>query len=86
MFMVSQADLSSYVTTIVTVLLAYVGGSTLSNNDVVGLVSAVCGLVMVLWNEAHNSGFVSGSVGSPSSDVDGVVDYSDGDVEEPLDE
>ena len=86
--MVNQAELSSYVTTIVTVLLAYVGGSTLSNNDLVGLVSAVCGLVMVLWNEAHNSSFVSGSVGSSSSDVDGEVvpDYSDGSVEEPLDE
>lgn len=85
--MVNQAELSSYVTTIVTVLLAYVGGSTLSNNDLVGLVTAVCGLVMVLWNEAHNSSFVSGSVGSSSSDDDEVVpDYSEGDVEEPLDE
>ena len=86
MFM-NQAELSSYVTTIVTVLLAYVGGSTLSNNDLVGLVTAVCGLVMVLWNEAHNSGFVSGRLGSSSSDDGEVVpDYSDGSVEEPLDE
>ena len=85
MFMVNQAELSSYVTTIVTVLLAYVGGSTLSNNDLVGLVTAVCGLVMVLWNEAHNSSFVSGSVGS-SDDGEVVPDYSDGSVEGPLDE
>ena len=85
--MVNQAELSSYVTTIVTVLLAYVGGSTVSQNDLVGLVTAVCGLVMVLWNEAHNSSFVSGSVGSSSSDDGEVVpDYEDGSVEEPLDE
>lgn len=86
MFM-NQAELSSYVTTIVTVLLAYVGGSTISQNDLVGLVTAVCGLVMVLWNEAHNSSFVSGSVGSSSSDDGEVVpDYEGADVEEPLDE
>lgn len=83
--MLNQAELSSYVTTIVTVLLAYVTGSTVSQNDLGGLVTAVCGLVMVLWNEAHNSGFVSGSVGS-SSDDDGVPDYEGADVEEPLDE
>lgn len=84
MFM-NQAELSSYVTTIVTVLLAYVGGSTISQNDLVGLVTAVCGLVMVLWNEAHNSSFVSGSVGS-SDDGEVVPDYEGADVEEPLDE
>lgn len=82
----NQAELSSYVTTIVTVLLAYVGGSTLSNNDLVGLVTAVCGLVMVLWNEAHNSGFVSGRLGSSDDDGEVVPDYEDGSVEEPLDE
>ena len=81
--LLNQAELSSYVTTIVTVLLAYVGGSTLSNNDLVGLVTAVCGLVMVLWNEAHNSGFVSGRL---EADGGVVPDYSDGGVEEPLDE
>lgn len=85
MFM-NQAELSSYVTTIVTVLLAYVGGSTISQNDLVGLVTAVCGLVMVLWNEAHNSSFVSGSVGSSSDDGEVVPDYEGADVEEPLDE
>lgn len=85
--MLNQAELSSYVTTIVTVLLAYVGGSTISQNDLVGLVTAVCGLVMVLWNEAHNSSFVSGSVGSSSSDDGEVVpDYEVDGVEEPLDE
>lgn len=85
--MLNQAELSSYVTTIVTVLLAYVGGSTISQNDLVGLVTAVCGLVMVLWNEAHNSSFVSGRLGSSSSDDGEVVpDYEDGSVEEPLDE
>lgn len=39
---------------------------------------------MVLWNEAHNSGFVSGSVGSSSDEV--VPDYEVDGVEEPLDE
>ena len=85
MLCLNQAELSSYVTTIVTVLLAYVGGSTISQNDLVGLVTAVCGLVMVLWNEAHNSSFVSGSVGS-SSDGEVVPDYEVDGVEEPLDE
>lgn len=83
MFMLNQAELSSYVTTIVTVLLAYVTGSTVSQNDLGGLVTAVCGLVMVLWNEAHNSGFVSGRL---EADGEVVPDYEGADVEEPLDE
>lgn len=87
-FMLNQSELSSYVTTIVTVLLAYTSGSTVGQSELVGLVVAVISLGMVLWNEAHNSDFVSGRLNGESSsdDVDGVDYGASDDLEVPIDE
>lgn len=86
--MIDKALLSSYVNTIVTVCVAYVGGAAVSKDALVGCIVAVIMLGVSLWNEAHNSSFVSGS-----TDDDGVVpdygnveDDSDEDSVEPLNE
>lgn len=80
--MIDKALLSSYVNTIVTVVIAYVGGAAVSKDALVGAVVAIIMLGVSLWNEAHNSSFVSGS----TEDDDGVVVPDYGNVEDASDE
>lgn len=87
--MIDKALLSSYVNTIVTVCVAYVGGAAVSKDALVGAVVAVIMLGVSLWNEAHNSSFVSGSTdddGVVVPDYGNVEDASDEDSVEPLNE
>lgn len=86
--MIDKALLSSYVNTIVTVVIAYVGGAAVSKDALVGAVVAVLMLGVSLWNEAHNSSFVSGSTENDESvpDYGNVEDASDEDSVEPLNE
>lgn len=56
----NKAKITSYIVAIILPILAFLGVSETTSSTVVGVVSAVIGLIIVYYNEKYPSEYISG--------------------------
>ena len=56
----NKAKITSYIVAIVLPILAFLGVSETTSSTIVGVVSAVIGLIIVYYNEKYPSKYISG--------------------------
>lgn len=56
----NKAKITSYIVAIVLPILAFLGVSETTSSTIVGVVSAVIGLIIVYYNEKYPSEYISG--------------------------